>query len=310
MRAPSERVPATIRPERRATETVVPMALVIPESLAAHCRRTPERAAWLERLPSTVRELERRWSLIVHEPFAEASASWTAPVTLEDGSSAVLKLAMPHMEAKHELHGLRFWNGAPTVRLLEGDETLNALLLERCRPGTALREAPEAEQDRVIAEVLRLVWRVPEEPHPFRPLGHMLSRWSDEALERRPSWSDPGLVEEGLRLYRDLPRSAAEHVLLATDLHAGNVLRAERRPWLVIDPKPFIGDPAYDATQHLLNRPARLRADPDGTIRRFADRLQVDPQRVRLWTFARAAVGPWDERARDDRAALARSLAP
>ena len=25
------------------------------------------------------------------------------------------------------------------------------------------------------------------------------------------------------------------------------------RPWLVIDPKPFVGDPAYDATQHLFN---------------------------------------------------------
>jgi len=39
-------------------------------------------------------------------------------------------------------------------------------------------------------------------------------------------------------------------MLLATDLHAGNVLPAAREPWLVIDPKPFTGDPAYDATQH------------------------------------------------------------
>ena len=51
-------------------------------------------------------------------------------------------------------------------------------------------------------------------------------------------------------------------MLLATDLHAANVLRAEREPWLVIDPKPFIGDPAFDATQHLFNCRARLHADP------------------------------------------------
>jgi streptomycin 6-kinase len=31
------------------------------------------------------------------------------------------------------------------------------------------------------------------------------------------------------------------------DLHAGNVLATQREPWLVIDPKPFIGDPAFDA---------------------------------------------------------------
>src|SRR5215470_11559272 len=71
--------------------------------------------------------------------------------------------------------------------------------------------------------------------------------------------------------------------------------RAEREPWLVIDPKPFAGDPAYDATQHLFNCQERLRSDPDGTIRRFAELLGVDHERVRLWTFARAAAEPRDD---------------
>src|SRR2546421_2905134 len=62
-------------------------------------------------------------------------------------------------------------------------------------------------------------------------------------------------------------------LVLATDLHAGNVLHAEREPWLVIDPKPFVGDPAYDAAQHLFNCSAKLRSDPDGMIRSFADLL-------------------------------------
>jgi streptomycin 6-kinase len=66
-------------------------------------------------------------------------------------------------------------------------------------------------------------------------------------------WPDMGLVREGLQLFKELPRNATSKVLLATDLHAGNVLRAEREPWLVIGPKLFVGDPVYDATQHLLN---------------------------------------------------------
>ncbi|HEX2090839.1 MAG TPA: aminoglycoside phosphotransferase family protein [Longimicrobiaceae bacterium] len=98
-------------------------------------------------------------------------------------------------------------------------------------------------------------------------------------------------------------------MLLATDLHAGNVLRAVREPWLVIDPKPFVGDPAYDATQHLFNCRARLRADPDGTIQRFAELLELDPERVRLWTFARAAAEPRDDW-KDDSMELARVLVP
>jgi streptomycin 6-kinase len=96
--------------------------------------------------------------------------------------------------------------------------------------------------------------------------------------------------------------------LLATDLHAGNVLRAQREPWLVIDPKPFIGDRAYDATQHLFNCMERMLASPAATIRRFADLLEVDHERVRLWMFARASAEPRDVW-NDDSLALARALA-
>jgi hypothetical protein len=35
--------------------------LSVPELLAANCRKTPERAAWLDRLPDALRKLERRW---------------------------------------------------------------------------------------------------------------------------------------------------------------------------------------------------------------------------------------------------------
>jgi streptomycin 6-kinase len=78
-------------------------------------------------------------------------------------------------------------------------------------------------------------------------------------------------------------------VLLCTDLHAGNVLAARREPWLMIDPKPFIGDPAFDPIQHMLNCDARLVADPTGLAQPMAGLLALDPHRVRLWLFARCA---------------------
>jgi streptomycin 6-kinase len=284
--------------------------LAVSDRLAAECARTPERAVWLKRLPDVVRELARRWSLDVGEPFGgEASCAWVAPATRADGTSVVLKLGMPHLEGEHEIAGLRFWAGDPTVRLLDADEGLGAMLLERCDPGTSLRSVSEPEQDRVIAGLLRRAWRAPSPPHPFRPLAAMTGYWSDETRADAARWPDAGLVREGLRLFEELPAGASAGVLLMTDLHAGNVLRARREPWLVIDPKPFVGDPAFDATQHLLNCRARLRADPHGTIRRFADLLGVDPGRVRLWTLARLAAEPredWDA----EPLAPARALAP
>jgi streptomycin 6-kinase len=276
------------------------VVVTIPARLAATCALTAERSAWLDGLPAVVARLLDEWELMpAGPPFdgREVSAAWVAPVERADGTPAVLKLGMPHMEAKHEIEALRLCNGDPTVRLLAADAGANAMLLERCVPGTALRELPEPEQDVVVAGLLRRLWRVVPDPHPFRPLAAMTAAWGEETLAELPRGRDPGLLREGLRLFDELPRTAPRRVLLATDLHAGNVLRAEREPWLAIDPKPFVGDPAYDATQHLLNSP-RLRESPLTVVHRFADLLELDRDRVRLWTFARVAAESgdcWDD---------------
>lgn len=274
------------------------------------CHNTPERRAWLARLPSAVRELEERWGLALDPPFdgIEGSCAWVAPAVRKDGTRAVLKLGMPHMEARDEIKALRLLDGDPTVCLLESDDELNAMLLERCEPGTPLRHVPEDEQDVVIAGLLRRFWRPPPTEYAFRPLSEMTAHWIRETTSDADRWPDAGLVEKGLRLMRELSRPAEAGVLLATDLHAGNVLRARREPWLVIDPKPFVGDAAYDATQHLLNCPARMRADPLSTIRRFGNLLDVDHEKIRLWMFARLASEPRDDW-NESSLALARRLA-
>lgn len=269
--------------------------IILPPRLVASCREVPERLAWLGRLPSMVREAEARWSLELGAPYdgPDGGAAWVAPARRRDGSTVVLKIPMPHMEGAHELAGLRAWRGDGIVRLAAADEASGAMLLERCVPGTPLRDLPEGAQDEVIARLLRRLWRVAIPHAVFRPLTEMTRAWAEGARRRAAATpgSDRGLLAEALDLFERLPRTAGRSVLLHTDLHAGNVLRAEREPWLAIDPKPFVGDPAYDATQHLLNTPERLRRDPSDAIVRLADLLEVDAARVRLWTFARLALG-------------------
>ena len=215
---------------------------------------------------------------------------------------------MPHMEAEHEIDGLRFWGGDPTVRLLEADSALGAMLLERCEPGTRLRELPEEEQDVVLGRLAPRFWKAPPAGNPFRPLSAMIDQWVGETLAQHASWTNAGVVRAGIDTFHELASGGSPTVLLATDLHAGNVLRAQREPWLAIDPKPFVGDPAYDATQHLLNCEERLHADPEGTIARIAGFMQLDPDRVRRWLFARLAAEPRDDWERDRRTGIARAL--
>ncbi len=270
-----------------------PPDVEIHPHIATLCATRPEWRQWLAALPDSIGELRRRWSLDLGAPYPTASCAWVAPAVRSDGTRAVLKVQMPHMEAADEIAGLRFWGGAGTVALIDADPAHRALLLERCEPGTPLREMPEAEQDVVIAGLLRRMWRTPQ-PGAFRTLAAMLRFWSEATARDAHLWPDPGLTREGLRLMDELSRPGPEDVLLATDLHAGNVLAARREPWLAIDPKPFVGDRAYDATQHLFNCKQRMAADPHRLIGRFADLLGVDAERVRLWTFARASAEPRD----------------
>ena len=114
------------------------MTFIVPERLATSCQRTPERRQWLEQLSNAIGKLQSRWSLTLGVPVDgnEVSCAWVAPAVCKGGTSAILKVGMPHMEGEHEIHGLRFWNGDPTVRLFEADDVLNAMLLERCEPFT------------------------------------------------------------------------------------------------------------------------------------------------------------------------------
>ena len=270
----------------------------IPQQLFLNCQKTPERQEWINRLPLLLGELEARWSLRVGEPFHTAgSCSWVAPVTRANGEPAVLKLAMPHMEGRDEIPGLRFWRGNGIVQLLEADLESGSMLLERCRPGTTLHSESERTQDEVVANLLRRIWshtRIKSDLAGFRPLSLRVDLWSRETIAQRHLWPDAELVNEGLSVLQELAAPAETDVLLATDLHAGNVLRSKREPWLVIDPKPFVGDRAYDPVQHLMNCNTRLHHDPIGLVARVADLVGIDAERLRLWTFARSAADPRD----------------
>jgi streptomycin 6-kinase len=253
------------------------------------------RHAWLAVLPAKVDEIASRWELQLADPYLPGGqCAWVAPARNAAGAELVLKVGWRHWEAEHEAEALCHWDGDGAARCLatQASADTTALLLERCVPGTQLKgSVPEPEQDVVLAGLLRRLWeREPGDGHPFGSLEGMCDRWADSFecdFETDGRGLDPALARDGMAALRELPRTADRSVLLCTDLHAGNVLAAQREPWLVIDPKPFVGDPAFDAVQHMLNCDERLATDPDGLARRMADLLEVEPDRVRLWLFAR-----------------------
>jgi streptomycin 6-kinase len=273
------------------------MAIRIPQQLihAVDEDDWPARGTWLTALPEVIKDLASGWDLELGHPYVPGGqCAWVAPAVNPAGDELVLKVGWRHREAEHEADALRFWDGDGAVRCVAARSFADttALLLERCVPGIQLkRSLPEPRQDVVLAGLLRRLWdRRPRDGHPFGSLQDMCDQWADWfALDFATDslGLDPGLAREGIATLRELPRTADRSVLLSTDLHAGNVLAAAREPWLVIDPKPFVGDPALDAVQHMLNCDERLATDPAGLARRMAELLDLRRERVRLWLFAR-----------------------
>jgi streptomycin 6-kinase len=257
----------------------------------------PARIEWLAALPDVVAEIASAWLLELGDPYLPGGqCAWVAPARNPAGDELVLKIGWRHREAEHEAEGLRHWSGDGAVRCFatRSRTDTTALLLERCTPGRQLKASlPEPQQDEIIAGLLRRLWaRAPAENHPFSSLEEMCGLWADwfevdYATDHRGL--DSGLAREGVAMLRTLPKTACQTAVLCTDLHAGNVLAARREPWLMIDPKPFVGDLAFDPVQHMLNCDERLATDPSGLAQRMADLLDLDPERVRLWLFARCA---------------------
>lgn len=304
-----------------------PAALVaghpLPEGLRA--AQDPALCAWLARLPALADEVLERWELTALPPFRPGgSSAWVAPVRTADGGERVLKVAWAHEESRDEAAGMRAWQGLGAAQLLRSERRGDtaALLMEHVRPGVPLsRCLTWSERDEVAAAVLRRL-RVPVDellgadddpaadstlpaPSSFRPLADMCAWWADSAARRHaeavPSLLPAGLVEHGLGLFRELPRDwDGEQILLVTDLNPGNILTHDGpERWLMIDPKPYIGDPHYDVLQHMLNDGERLVADPGAFADRMADLAELDRRRTRRWLLARCVqeAGEFDDAA-------------
>jgi streptomycin 6-kinase len=260
-------------------------------------RERPGGAAWLGRLPRLVAECATAWELRVGEPLPGGHVSLVLPATRADGTDAVLKIGFPDIESRDEATALAFWNGDGAVRALERDDHRRALLLERCLPGTRLWQIADDEQATVIAAtVLRRLHRPAPASHAYRLLRDEATRW---AVEIEADWQqlgrpyDEALVDAATNAIRELAPTQPELVLCHQDFHGGNVLRAEREEWLAIDPKPLVGEPAFDAASLLRDR--RWLLHDGGTRRRIRRRLDLlgqelglDRERMRGWGIVHA----------------------
>jgi streptomycin 6-kinase len=205
-----------------------------------------------------------------------------------DGTQAVLKVQKPHRESEHEAAALELWNGDGAILLLDNDPNEHALLLERCIPGTPLSEIGQEAALDVFVELLPRLWKPAGEP--FRPLADEAAWWV-EYLPGQDWGSDRELLDAALEALRDLPGTQGAQVLVNQDLHADNVLAAQREPWLVNDPKPLAGEREFAVAP--IVRSSELGHSKRDVLYRFdrlTSELGLDRERARGWTIAQTVA--------------------
>jgi streptomycin 6-kinase len=250
---------------------------------------------WLERLPQIVNECADRWKLRLGPPY-RGEVSYVAPATTASGSDVVIKINFPSHESEHESAALRHWGGRGAVRLLDNDVERRALLLERCRPGNTLWEERERVATEAMGDVLTGLWERPAPAGPFRSLVDAAGIWSEHlraAYERAKAPFEMSLLDDALGFMATAKPAHSSDVVLHQDLHGGNVLR-RGEDWVAIDPKPLVGERAFDLASYVRDRRDRFRDDRDSEVvvrdrlERLCSVLDVDRDRAKGWALAHA----------------------
>jgi len=260
--------------------------------------------AWIERLPLILERCRQQWNLTGASPvvYQSNASHYLAQARRRDGTTVVVKAHAPTGEFLQEAEALRLCAGRGMVRLLDADTINQALLLERLSPGAPLSQVEDDERAiSIAATILRDVWRPVPLEHPFPSL----IEWGQGFLHLRRQYDGGSgpfpapLLEGAETLLADLSASMTQRVVLHGDLHRENVLSAQREPWLAIDPKGVIGEPAYetsglvcyhlpdDLTTHEASRLLARRID------QLAEELDLDRTRVRDWALVQAMMSAW-----------------
>jgi streptomycin 6-kinase len=242
--------------------------------------------AWLAQLPGLIESCAAEWDLLIEDGLDGGLLSCVMSARTTGGQPVVLKIGGPWTPISREACALEHWAGGPAPSLLQADQRLGALLLERISPGSAAGEDPEE-----VAGLLRALHAA----RPSAPQTALLPSLAELVEERVATAGEEAFARspaEAKALAPALRRARAEArelldgfsddvVLLHGDLEPRNILRCASRGVIAIDPIPCIGDASYDAAYWAAEGTADGVEDRINTLAKCAS---LDLERIRRWS--------------------------
>lgn len=251
----------------------------IAARLAPRFGKTTRR--WVPTLPERVTALAIDWDLEIGEEFTSGNSAVVLSCTGPDGD-AILKLSPDAYAVGEETEMLRQFAPSGRVPAVLA-AARGAVLLKAIRPGAPVEKLPVPPTPAEYAGFLTDLHSAGDPDSAPRKLVDWLEVLFNSAVKRGAE------LAESRRLRDELLAEPTESVLLHGDLHFGNVLTADDRGLVAIDPMACVGDPCFDAIDYVLE--GLDRAEMVRRRDELAAAADIDVKRLDAWCRVTAPIG-------------------
>lgn len=233
--------------------------------------------AFMDALPKSLADYSERWGLSEFRLVEYYSVNCLFYCKSAEHGDCVLKIfGCEYKWFIDEICVIRELDGKYRyVRAYESDEGQGALLLERIKPGTTLKQ--ELSLERRI-EIFADIWK--QSQIAFNGLSKYKAylQMTEEAAVKQWENGENQELRKAARLMTsvcgDLYSRYPKRVLLHADLHGDNLLKNENGDYVIVDPHAKVGPPICDLGRFIANEFGdAVKNDRDNVTMRVVSRL-------------------------------------
>lgn len=242
---------------------------------------------WLSQLSTIIEKCTVLWNLTHLKPYPSLTYNYVLK-GMRGAVPIVLKLRCDYNELAMEVATLRAFQVDISVKVLEYNLSLGALLLERLIPGDTLESLFPYDDERATYIAASLIHVIHQSSVigtlPLPLLNQILPDLHTDYKALEP------FIKYARKVRKQLIEKPDSSVLLHGDFHQGNILQANHE-WKVIDPQGIIGNPLYDLGVYIRNPLKALIAQSHAKgiivnrIKTFSTLLGYDQQSLFDWTY-------------------------
>lgn len=245
---------------------------------------------WLDSLPEITAKIAKEHNLSGLTPVNNMTFNYVAS-GYQNENPIILKIGMNSKALTKEASCLKAFAKHAVAEVIAHDD--NMIIMQRAVPGSTLKDHfPDNDIDatKILCESIKELHKasIPES-HNFYHLSELF-KTLDQKLDI------PNEILSKAKHLRDkLLSTTTEEVLLHGDVHHDNILK-NGDSWLVIDPKGFIGDPAFEPAAYFCNPIPELLQENQpreiitNRINICSAELGIDSQRIADWLYAKSVL--------------------